>query len=406
MDIETVHRKIESSEKEIIELMSDIIRVPAIAPASGGDGESARADVLMKYFQSFDEVQRIDVSDLYDSNYTRSNILAKMKGQGDGTLWFVAHIDTVPIGNIEDWKTDPFNPTIIDGKIYGRGTEDNGQALVSSLIAANSIPREFIKGRSLGLAFVADEEMTSETGIIHLIKNGYFGKDDVFIVPDWGSEGGELIEIAEKNLIWLKFKITGKSAHGSTPEKGINAFKIGCEFLVELISKLNSEFGDINDGFVPPISTFEPTKAPKTVDNVNTIPGYYEFSVDMRLIPEHEVDNVKKFCEDLANNFSKFKGVCIDVEELQRHASAVTSSCETELYKALSESIQEVQGIVPKGLGIGGATCANFFRLEGFDALVWENGGGTLHGPNEYVEIDNIIKDAKVFATLIHKMCG
>ena len=59
----------------------------------------------------------------------------------------------------------------------------------------------------------------------------------------------------------------------------------------------------------------------------------------------------------------------------------------------------------PEGFFWGGATCANFFRLAGHDAYVWETGGGTLHGPNEYVEIQNIINDAKVFATMFWKLC-
>ena len=74
-------------------------------------------------------------------------------------------------------------------------------------------------------------------------------------------------------------------------------------------------------------------------------------------------------------------------------------------YKALSDSIEEVMGRVPEPIGIAGGTCANFFRLKGFDAYAWQTGDGSLHAPNEYMLVKNVMNDTKVFATLIHKLC-
>lgn len=74
-------------------------------------------------------------------------------------------------------------------------------------------------------------------------------------------------------------------------------------------------------------------------------------------------------------------------------------------YKALSDAVESVTGRAPRAVGVGGATCANFFRQKGYDAYVWQTGGGTLHAPNEYVEIDNLLTDTKVFATLFYNLC-
>ena len=54
---------------------------------------------------------------------------------------------------------------------------------------------------------------------------------------------------------------------------------------------------------------------------------------------------------------------------------------------------------------MSGGTCANFFRLRGLDAYVWQSEGGTLHAPNEYVTVDHLLTDAKVYASLIHRLC-
>ena len=76
-----------------------------------------------------------------------------------------------------------------------------------------------------------------------------------------------------------------------------------------------------------------------------------------------------------------------------------------ELKQALADSVEEVTGVRPRGVGMSGGTCANFFRLNGLDAYVWQSEGGTLHAPNEYVTVDHLLTDAKVYAALIHRLC-
>ncbi|MDR3206539.1 MAG: M20/M25/M40 family metallo-hydrolase, partial [Candidatus Methanoplasma sp.] len=166
-----------------------------------------------------------------------------------------------------------------------------------------------------------------------------------------------------------------------------------------------SEFGDRDPAFRPPRSTFEPTKSPKTVLNVNTIPGNYEFSMDIRALPRHGIDEIVAVAERISAKHAKASGAEIKITEVQRHLCGRPSSTENEVFTALESSIEEVTGVKPEAVGVGGATCANFFRLAGYDAYVWEFGGGTLHGPNEYVAIDNMVTDAMVFASVFFKLC-
>lgn len=405
MELAAVLEKIERSRDRIIEEMCDMIRIPAISPANGGTGESRRADHMIMRLKGYDTVLRVDVPDDTDPSIMRSNILAKKRGKEEGTVWIVSHLDTVPTGNLEDWDSPPFEPRVEDGRIYGRGTEDNGQAVISSIFASEFIDKDILTGKSIGIALVADEENTSKMGIDYLVKNKCFSKDDIFIVPDWGSPGGSQIVVDEKDLIWLNFSISGRTTHGSTPGKGINAFRTAAHLIVELESEFNKEFPSEDQMFKPSISTFEPTRSTNHVENVNTIPGYYDFSIDVRLLPHYKIDDVVSVAEKVAEKIADEYGAEILVEEIQRHKSGKSSSIENETYLALRDSIKHVTGTEPIPIGIGGATCANFFRLAGYDAYVWGTGGGTLHTPNEYVEIDNIIIDAKVFATLFYKLC-
>ncbi|MCL1810785.1 MAG: M20 family metallo-hydrolase [Methanomassiliicoccaceae archaeon] len=405
MELEQILEKIEGSRDDMVRVMSEMIRIPALAPVNGGVGEGRRADMLTGYLEGYDSIIRVDAQDDHDPGVIRPNILARKNGKGKGTVWIVAHIDTVPADDLQDWDTDPFEPVVRDGKIYGRGTEDNGQAVISSMFASKFIPKEMLSKMSIGIAYVADEETSSKMGIEHVIKNGYFSEDDVFIVPDWGTPEGDLVDVAEKNLIWLQFNVTGKSTHASTPEKGVNAFKAGTEFLADLMSEFKKEFPNENKMFVPKVSTFEPTKCTGTVMNVNTIPGNFEFSMDIRMVPEYHQDEALAVAKRIAEKHEALTGAKIEIREIQRHVSGKVSSTEGAVFNSLMESIESVTGKKPRPVGVGGATCANFFRKEGYDAYVWEYGGGTLHGPNEYVVIDNIVTDAKVFASLFYKLC-
>lgn len=403
--LDRIFAEIDDSYDAIVETMIGMIRIPALAPVNGGDGESLKADYLQQFLSDFDEVQRIDIPDEWQPDVMRPNILARKHGKQPGTVWIVAHTDVVPAGDPELWDTPPFDPVFKNGKIYGRGTEDNGQSVISSMFASRPFLSEELNGMSIGLAYVADEETTSKMGICRLLEMGFFSKDDVVFVPDWGSPNGSMIEIAEKNLLWLRFDIEGKTAHGSSPHRGLNAYAVSTRLLCDLMDEFPKRFPEEDPSFRSSVSTFEPTKRPATVENVNTIPGKDSFYMDIRTLPIHSIDDVFAVAKEVAQRNAESSGARITVSEVQRHSSGKASSLESKGLRSLVKAVESITGNTPDIFGIGGATCANFFRLHGLDAYVWQCGGGTLHAPNEYVEVANIITDAKVFATVFSDLC-
>ena len=202
-------------------------------------------------------------------------------------------MDIVPPGELAQWKGDPFKAWVEGGKIYGRGVEDNQQDMVASLYAVKAFHEEGLKPNyDIGIALVADEETGSEKGIDYVLSHSHaFRKQDLIVVPDAGNEEGTMIEVAEKSLLWLKFRTEGKQAHGSTPEKGINSFR-AASFLVTELNKLYNTFPDKDPLFDPPISTFEPTKKESNVPNINTIPGEDVFYMDSRILPRYTIEEV------------------------------------------------------------------------------------------------------------------
>jgi succinyl-diaminopimelate desuccinylase len=315
-------------------------------------------------------------------------------------------MDTVSPGDVKAWTYPPFDGTVVDGKLYGRGSEDNGQAVISSLFAARALLESGLEPElSVGLAVVADEEAGSDFGIKYLIREGLFGPDDLFFVPDAGEADGSVIEVTEKSIIWLQITVRGKQVHASTPKKGLNALRVGSELLLFLADQLAGHFPAEDGLFYPSGSTFEPTKRIANVENINTVPGEDVTFFDIRLLPQYDPEECVRVAQSVGALFEKRTGAAIEVKAIRIDPAGKGSRTEGEGAKALSRAVHRVLGIRPRMMGIGGQTCANWFRQAGMDAYVWETLDEMAHQVDEYTRIDNLVNDAKVFAVLLANLC-
>jgi succinyl-diaminopimelate desuccinylase len=405
-DLDKLYKRIDSYKDEILKSLGDMIKIPAISPKSGGTGEKTKADFIMNLISNFgfDDIEKIDVPDESVPDKVRPNIIAKVRGEKDpseGIFWVVTHTDVVPEGEMTLWETPPYEPTIKDGKIIGRGVEDNGQSLVASLYAVKALKEEgIIPKRSIGIALVADEEMGSEFGITPLIEKGLFSNNDMIVVPDSGNSEGTIMEVSEKSIMWLKIKAIGKQCHASLPYRGINAHRAAQKLGVKLDEELHRIYDKKDELFDPPESTFEPTKKESNVPNVNTIPGDDIMYFDCRVLPDYDLKEVLSTVETIAKSIEDETGAKFEFETPQFEQAAPPTSPTAPVVLALKEAIKSVYNNEPYAGGIGVGTCAALFRRSGYEAVVWAKIDEVAHSPNEYAWIDNIIGDTKVYATL------
>ncbi|MCL4329277.1 MAG: M20 family metallo-hydrolase [Candidatus Thermoplasmatota archaeon] len=385
----------------IRELYTWMIPIKAIAPSSGGDGEKARADFICDTLESmgYNDFQRVDIID--GDGKTRSNVILKV-GNFQKTVWFVSHIDTVPEGSAELWKYPPFQAVVEGNRIYGRGTGDDGHAVVLSLLLLKDLDRGRLK-YNVGLAFCADEELGSKYGIQALLEKPIFGKDDIIIVPDYGTESGLIMEVAEKSILWFKVTIHGKQFHASRPEEAVNSSREGMKFILELDELLHQKYNARNSVFEPDVSTFEPTKHEANVANINTIPGLDVYYVDCRVLPQYDLDEVLSTVNRLARQFEARSRATIEIGIVQKEQSVPGTDPSTEVVTKLSRSIEKVKMKKPTPVGIGGGTCAQYFRMKGIPAVAWMTAvDEVFHQPNEYVVVDYILSDLEILEDLIY----
>jgi len=390
------------------ELETGLTKHPAISPESGGEGELDKCLFLENWLkaQGITNLERYDAPDKSAKDGIRPNLIATITGNSDKRLWIMSHLDVVPPGEEKLWESDPWTVIRKDdppgARLIGRGTEDNQQGITASVLAALSFTKQGIKpDLTIKLLFAADEEVGSAYGIVWLVKNhgGLFKKDDMVLVPDGGDKKGEFMEIAEKNIMWIRFTTRGKQAHGSRPDLGNNAFLAGSDLVLRLHTELSAKFGDHDPLFDPDYSTFQPTKKEANVPNVNTIPGEDVFYVDMRVLPRYPADSVLAEIERIKSEVEALYRVSVTYSPVQITQSVPTAAG-AAIVKKLNAAASEVYSVTPRPVGIGGGTMAAYLRNIGIDCAVWTKTDETLHQPNEYALLENILGDAKVMALL------
>jgi len=402
-DFERIASRLEKLTDEMIAFQKAITAIPALSPDSGGEGEWDRAMYIKNFLQEMGvkDLKQIDAPDDRAKNGKRPNLIARIKGKSsDKTIWIMAHMDVVPEGDRKLWETNPWEAVVKDGKIYGRGTEDNQQGLTSALFTLKAFIEEGIQPEyDLAILLAADEETGSKFGLEYILNNypNLFRKEDVIIVPDAGEQDSSMIEVAEKSILWLRFITKGKQCHGSLPDQGINAFKAASHLVVKL-ERLYKIFNARDDVFLPPHSTFEPTKKEANVPNVNTIPGEDIFYMDCRILPQYTTKEVfvrvRQICDEVEKEF----GVSITFDTTQVVEAAPPTPTDAEVVKKLQKGIKDVYGVEARPMGIGGGTVAAVFRKSGLPVAVWSTMDDVCHQPNEYAVISYMVNDAKVFA--------
>ena len=398
--------RLDMNRKDMIELQRLLTSIPAIAPESEGDGEARKAEALAGRLEALGlgPVADYPARDDRVTGGKRPNLVVELPGK-DRTraFWIMSHLDIVPPGDLTKWDSDPYILAEMDGKIFGRGVEDNQQGMVSSIFALAALRESgIVPARSVKLLFAADEEFGSTFGIQTVLRDhpGLFGKNDVFLVPDGGRPDGTMIEIAEKSVLWLRFSVQGKQVHASMPQLGKNAFVAGSDLVVRLAKGLGDTFSRRDPIFEPPYSTFCPTKKEANVPNVNTIPGLDVFCLDSRILPSEDVETVLAEIDRISRGIESEYGVTVERSTLQRK-SAVPTSPDCPLVGALKRSVAKVHGTEARVTGIGGGTVGAFLRNAGYDTVVWSTLDETAHMPNEYCVVDYMIKDAKVMLDLM-----
>jgi putative selenium metabolism hydrolase len=248
--------------KELLVFVQDLVRIKSY---SGQEGPIARFIASKMEDLGFDMV-RID---------SYGNVLGRV-GDGERVILFDSHVDTVTVTDEELWDVPPFSGKIVGGYLWGRGSVDMKSGAAASIYAAAlAKSKGILSGKTVYISCTVDEEYCDGEGLKRMI-------EECRIMPDFAvicEPSSNMITIGHKGKAQVVIRTKGISAHGSAPEKGVNAIYEMAE-IIQRVEQTNLELMEKGDKR----GTLVMSQISSTSASLNTVPSACEVYLDRRLV--------------------------------------------------------------------------------------------------------------------------
>ncbi|HHW4573893.1 TPA: ArgE/DapE family deacylase [Listeria monocytogenes] len=364
-----------------IQILKDIVNI---------DSTNGHEEQVANYLQKLLAEHGIE-SEKVKYDVDRASLVSEIGCSDEKILAFSGHMDVVDAGDVSKWKFPPFEAAEHEGKIYGRGATDMKSGLAAMIIAMIELHEEKQKlnGKIRLLATVGEE--VGELGAEQLTQKGYADDLDGLII---GEPSGHRIVYAHKGSINYTVKSTGKNAHSSMPEFGVNAidnlllFYNEVEKFVKSIDATNEILGD----FIHNVTVIDGG------NQVNSIPEKAQLKGNIRSIPEMDNETVKQVLVKIINKLNKQENMNLELI-FDYDKQPVFSDKNSDLvHIAKSVASDIVKEEIPL-LGISGTTDAAEFTKakKEFPVIIFGPGNETPHQVNENVSIENYLEMVDVY---------
>ncbi|GAA2485742.1 M20 family metallopeptidase [Winogradskya humida] len=291
-----------------------------------------------------------------------------------------AHLDVVP-------GTDPqFSPTVLDGRLYGRGTHDMKLAALVMAQVFTSVARDL--PYPLGLQLVTDEEVGGHDGTAHQIAAGVTAD---FVVI--GEQSALRIVTDSKGILQVRVHATGVAAHAAYPWLGENALLT----LTAALDRILTHYP------VPSAESWTTTVNVARIETsnqaTNQVPSDATAWLDIRFPPDDASINGRT-PDDVASYLSTLAGLPVTVDSFGPPHHASQSS---PFVSALREAAVSV-GYTGDFLRKHGAADGRFYYAAGTDAVIFGPGGDGQHGPAEYADLATIEPYRQALTTFLQTL--
>jgi acetylornithine deacetylase len=343
----------------------------------------------------------------------RPSLLATVKGTGGGrSLMLNGHLDTKPVGAARElWRTDPLVPTIVDGDLFGLGSNDMKAGVAAmSFAAAALVSTGTTLAGDLVLGFVADEEAGATEGSKYLAPL-IEGVDAILIgEPSGWTEDWQGIHLVSRGVACFRITVRGTQTHSSLSDRlpSVNAS-------VKMAGLLRDMRDEIDFEVVPhPLGQVGPTLNPGVIvaggTNFGVVPGVAWYACDLRTVPGMTQEAVARSIEawlDRRRALDPELSVTLEFDELIPWLPPSEIDAAHPLVTAVQAASADVLGSAPPLSVFPGGTDAPWFAAYGIPTLA-SFGPGMLtsaHGPNEFVSVRSILEAARIYARVAMEFC-
>jgi len=326
-----------------------------------------------------------------------SNFWAR-RGDNAPLLVFAGHTDVVPTGPLELWQSDPFQPEIRDGMLYGRGTADMKGSLAAMVTACEA----FINAHpehtgSIGFLITSDEEGPSVNGTVkvveHLVKQGE--KIDLCLVgePSSSQQLGDTIKNGRRGSLNGKLTVRGKQGHVAYPQLAANPIHLAAAAL----SELTTIVWDQGNAHFPPTS-FQISNIQAGTGAENVIPAELDVMFNLRYSTELNEQMIRQRIHAVLDRHA------LDYTLDWRLSGEPFLTPAGELVDAARAAIREVSDIDTELSTSGGTSDGRFIAPTGAQVLELGPVNATIHQVNECVAVDALDKLAKIYQCVLEKL--
>jgi succinyl-diaminopimelate desuccinylase len=318
-------------------------------------------------------------------------------GSGGPLLILAGHTDVVPTGPRELWTSDPFEPTIRDGVLYGRGAADMKSGLAAMVCATERILARRRLNGTLAYLITSDEEGAARHGTRHAVavlqSRGI--KPDYAVVGEAtaSTQLGDRITIGRRGSLGCNLRVLGKQGHVAYPDKADNPVHRLAPALAELVAL----HWDNGNAHFPPTS-FQISNLNAGTGANNVIPGHADVVFNFRYCTESTADGLKARVTEVLDRHG------LRYEADWWHSGEPYLTGPGRLIDAAQTAVREVTGLTPQLFTGGGTSDGRFISPWGAEVVEIGPINDSIHKVDEHVNVNDLQRLSAIHEAVIDRL--
>jgi succinyl-diaminopimelate desuccinylase len=371
-----------------LDLTCELIRCPSVSPADAGC-----QDILIRRLEAMEfDIHRLPFEDV-------ENFWA-VRGSEGPILCFAGHTDVVPIGDINDWHSEPFEPLIKDGYLYGRGSADMKGSLAAMITATEAfIQQQASHQGRIAFLITSDEEGPAINGTTRVVD--WLTTQDV--IPEWCVIGepssskvlGDTVKNGRRGSLNARLVVKGIQGHIAYPELADNPIHNLAPALAELMATVwdhgNSHF---------PATSFQVSNIHAGSGTSNVIPGEIIVDFNFRFSTEVTAQQLQSRVEDILIQHNLRYNIDW---QLSGNPFLTTSGTLTE---AVTSCIQSNTGVKTELSTGGGTSDGRFIATLGTQIVELGPVNNSIHKIDEHVLVADLDSLSNIYRDILTTLLG